>query len=163
MARKIVAEDRVKWPVNTFMPCKVPGPDSIYLICLQNGLDLIIKYLIEVYRDSVAMGHISKPWRDARVVIIPKPSKEPSTMKSYRPISPSSFMLKTFERFIDKFQREGILTRHILEIFITLFQNVLYGTKVYQYPRKISLLKKKKLITKVLLHESVGDSLLIMW
>ncbi len=32
------------------------------------GLDLIIKYLIKVYRGSIAMGLIPKPWRDVAVV-----------------------------------------------------------------------------------------------
>ncbi len=73
MARKVVTEDRVRWAVSSFMPYKAPGPDGIYPICLQKGLDLIIKHLIKVYRGSVAMGHIPEPWRDVRVVLIPKP------------------------------------------------------------------------------------------
>ncbi len=43
------------WDSNT------PGPDGIYSICLQKGLDLIIKYLILVYRGSIAMDHIPEP------------------------------------------------------------------------------------------------------
>ncbi len=62
-------EDRVRWAVNSFMPHKAPDPDAIYPICLQKGLDLIIKYLIKVYRGSIAMGHIPKPRRNVRVVL----------------------------------------------------------------------------------------------
>ncbi len=61
MARKVVMEDRVRWAVNSFMLCKVPGPDGTYPICLLKGLDLIIKYLIKIYRGSTAMDHIPKP------------------------------------------------------------------------------------------------------
>ncbi len=43
MAKKVVMEDRVRWAVNSFMPYKAPSPDGIYPICLQKGLDLIIK------------------------------------------------------------------------------------------------------------------------
>ncbi len=115
MARKVVTEDRVRWAVNTFIPYKAPGLDCIYTICLQKGLDLIIKYLIKVYGGSVAMGHIPKPWRDVRVVLIPKPNREPSLVKSYRSINLSSFMLKPLKRLMDKFLWEGALTRHPLE------------------------------------------------
>ncbi len=115
MARKVVTEDRVRWAVNSFMPYKVPGPDSIYPICLQKGLDLIIKYLIKIYRGSIAMGCIPKPWRDVRVVLIPKPDREPSLAKSYRPISLSSFRLKILERLMDRFLREGTMTKHPLQ------------------------------------------------
>ncbi len=73
MAWQVVTEDKVRWAVNSFVPYKAPGPDGIYPICLQKGLDLIIKYLIKVYRGSIAMGHIPKSWDDARVVLIPKP------------------------------------------------------------------------------------------
>ncbi len=48
MAGKVVMEDRVRWAVNTFIPYKANGPNGIYPICLQKGLDTIIKYLIKV-------------------------------------------------------------------------------------------------------------------
>ncbi len=61
MVRKAVTEDWIRWAVNSFMPYKAPDPDGIYPICLQMGLDLIIKFLIKVYRGSIAIGHILKP------------------------------------------------------------------------------------------------------
>ncbi len=41
-----------------------------YVVWLQKGLDIVIKYLIEVFRGSLAMDCIPIPWRDARVVHI---------------------------------------------------------------------------------------------
>ncbi len=76
MARNVVTEDKVGRAVETFMPHKAPGPDGIYLICLQKGLDLIIKYLIKVYRGSIAMGQLLKLWRDVRVVLIHKSGRD---------------------------------------------------------------------------------------
>ncbi len=58
------------------------------------------------------MGHIPKQWRDVRVVLIPKPGREPSLAKSYRPISLSSFMLITLQRLMGRFLREETMTRH---------------------------------------------------
>ncbi len=40
-----------------------------------------------------------------------KPDREPSVAKSYRSIGLLSFMLKTPERLMNKFLREGTLTR----------------------------------------------------
>ncbi len=65
MGREVVTEDKVRWIANTSISDKVPGLDGIYSIYLQKGLHLIIKYLIKVYRGSIAMGH-----RDVRVVLI---------------------------------------------------------------------------------------------
>ncbi len=61
MAQKVVMEGRTRQAVNSFMFYKAPDPKGIYPICLQKGLDLIIKHLIKVYRGSTAMGHIPKP------------------------------------------------------------------------------------------------------
>ncbi len=69
ITRKVVMEDRVRWAMNSFLLYNAPGPNGIYPICLQKGLDLIIKYLIKVYRGSTVMGHIPKPWKDVRGVL----------------------------------------------------------------------------------------------
>ncbi len=68
------------------------------------------------------MGHIPKPWRDVRVVVILKPGREPSWTKSYRLISLSSFMLKTLDRLMDIFLREGTITRHLLQEYQHVYQ-----------------------------------------
>ncbi len=100
-----------------FMPYEVPDPDGIYPVCLQKLLDIIIKYLTKVFRGPLAMDHIPVPWKDVRVVLIPKPGKEACLTKSYRPISLSSFTLKTLERLLDRFLRDrsqlGILYKNI--------------------------------------------------
>ncbi len=100
--------------LNSFMPYKAHGPDGTYPICLQKGLDMIIKYLIKVYRGSIT-GHIPKPRRNVRVVLIPIPGRNPSLAKFCRPISLSFFKLKTLERRTERFLREGTLTRHSLQ------------------------------------------------
>ncbi len=67
-------EDRVRRTVITLIPNKAPGPDGMYMICLQKGLDLMIKYLIKICRCSVEiMNYILKTWRDVRMVLIPIP------------------------------------------------------------------------------------------
>ncbi len=55
--KQIVTEDMRRWTVNTFMHYKELGPDDIYPVCLQEGLDITIKYLIEVFWGSLTMSH----------------------------------------------------------------------------------------------------------
>ncbi len=101
MARKVVMEDiKVRWAVNSFMSYKTSAPYSIYQMCLQKELDVI-----KVYGGSIAVAHIPKPWRDVRVVLIHKPGREFSLVKSYLPISLSSFTLKTLEKLMNIFLR----------------------------------------------------------
>ncbi len=64
---------------------------------------------------KMVMEDRAKPLRDVRVVLIPKLGRESSLVKSNRPISFLSIMLKTFERLMDRFLREETLTKHPLQ------------------------------------------------
>ena len=48
-------------------------------------------------------------WRHTRVVFIPKPGKPLTQVKSLRPISLMSFILKTLEKLLDRHIRGGVL------------------------------------------------------
>ena len=59
--------------------------------------------------------HIPSIWRKAKVIAIPKPGKEPSSPKSYRPISLLCIPYKLYERLIlDPIPR----TQHNLFLFL---------------------------------------------
>jgi hypothetical protein len=58
----------------------------------------------------MAYGNIPVEWRAVRVIFIPKPGRDPYEMaKSFRPISLTSFFLKTMERLVDSYIRAGPL------------------------------------------------------
>jgi len=61
---------------------------------------------------SLALGYITSAWSRARVVFIPKTGKKDITNhKSFRPISLTSFLLKTIEKLVDYRIRSTVL-RH---------------------------------------------------
>jgi hypothetical protein len=54
-------------------------------------------------------------WRQVKVMFNPKPGKLDYTeAKAYRPISLSSFLLKTMEKLVDRHIRDGALKMHPL-------------------------------------------------
>jgi ribonuclease HI len=114
-ANRIITPDRVKWAIRVFKPYKAPGEDGVYPAMLQEGLGILLEPLCRILRASIATGYIPKPWRLARVVFIPKPGK-PSydQAKAFRPISLTSFLLKTVERLIDRYLREHVIRMHPL-------------------------------------------------
>jgi hypothetical protein len=66
-------------------------------------------------RASYMLGYLPKAWRGVKVVFIPKAeTKDPEQHKSYRPISLTSFLLKTMEKLIDLHIRSKCLVRHPL-------------------------------------------------
>jgi hypothetical protein len=60
-------------------------------------------------RASLALGYIPISWTHIRVVFMPKPGKPLSQVKSLRPISLMSFILKTLEKLLSRHIRDGVL------------------------------------------------------
>lgn len=98
-AREIFNYQKLKWAVNSFLPYKSAGPDGIFPKLLQEGLEPLGAQLIRIFRVSYVLGYIPKAWREVKVVFIPKPGRPTyHEAKSHRPISLTSFLLKTMEK-----------------------------------------------------------------
>lgn len=109
-ATDIFSEDRIKWAISSFAPFKSGGPDGIFPKMLTESLNSTQAFLQKIFRASWEIGHIPNPWTKVKVVFIPKPGKNDYTSpKSFRPISLSSFLLKTMERLLDRYIRDVLL------------------------------------------------------
>ena len=115
LAAGIASKGRIEWAISSFGPYKTPGPDGIYPVLLQKAADLIMAPLIKIIRASFVLGHVPRAWQGTRVVFIPKAGRVGYVSpKDYRPISLTSFFLKTAERLLDRYIRDTVLTRHPL-------------------------------------------------
>ena len=112
----IVHADKIIWAIKRFKPYKSPGPDKVYPSMLQQGLEQIIPELKEIFRASLRLSHVPQVWSTTKVIFLPKPGKETyDNPKSYRPISLSSFILKTLERLVDIYLRNQVLSTNPLQ------------------------------------------------
>jgi len=110
VAARIVTYGRVGWAIDSFAPYKSPGMDGIFPALLQEGWDILIPYLIRIFCGCQATGYVPTVWRQVKVVFIPKPGRNSYCgPKDFRPISLTSFLLKTLERLVDRFLRDEIL------------------------------------------------------
>lgn len=110
LAVTIVTNRRLEWAINSFKPFKSPGSDGIYPIVVQKASSMIMKPMKEILQAVLAMGYIPGAWREVMVKFIPKPGRATyDQASSYRPISLTSFVLKTLERMCDRYIREVIL------------------------------------------------------
>jgi ribonuclease HI len=115
LARMVITYKRVDWALKTFHPYKSPGTDGIHPILLREGKEHLCSPLTHLFRASLAMGYLPEPWREARVVFIPKPGNlYGNTAKSFRPISLTSFLLKSMEKLIDRYIRDEVLSANPL-------------------------------------------------
>ena len=113
LAAKVVTLERVRWAIRTFEPLKAPGPDGIFPKMLQEGLDSLLPVVTRLFRGCIAQAHVPEEWRNTKVVFIPKPGRsEYGSAKDFRPISLTSFMLKTLERLVDSYIRCSVLDKY---------------------------------------------------
>jgi hypothetical protein len=68
---------------------------------LQELPDEGVEILTSLYRRSIQTGTVPRCWREMSVIFLPKEGKDDySSPKAYRPITLSSFLLKTMERVV---------------------------------------------------------------
>jgi hypothetical protein len=84
--------------------------DGIFPALLQEGLEVLIPYLVKIFHACLGTGYIPAIWRQVKVVFIPKPGRDfYGGPKDFRPISLTSFLLKTMERLVDRFLMDETL------------------------------------------------------
>jgi hypothetical protein len=102
VAYKMVTYGSVVWTIDSFAPYKSPEMDGIFPALLQEGWEVLVPYLVKIFCACMATGHVPATWCRVKVVFIPKPGRYSyGRPKDYRPISLTSFLLKTMERLID--------------------------------------------------------------
>jgi hypothetical protein len=103
---RVVTYRRVEWAIDSFAPCKSPGVEGIFPALLQKAQEVLIPCLSRIFRACLAIGYVPAIWRQVEVVFIPKPARNSySGPRDYRPISLTSFLLKTLGRLVDRYLR----------------------------------------------------------
>ena len=97
-----ITGELVEAAIKSFGDNKAPGPDGIKPLVLKHLPREATEQLATLYKAILATGSTPSRWRESKVVFIPKPGKKDySERRSYRPISLTSFLLKTLERLIN--------------------------------------------------------------
>lgn len=109
VASEVIDKDKIMWAINTFLPFKAAGMDGVFPALLRWSGDLLANYLVRVFQACLAHRYIPLKWREVKIMFIPKPGRGDYTQpKSFRPISLTSFFLKTLERLGDRKIRNQI-------------------------------------------------------
>lgn len=114
VANKIISYEVIDWAIQSFKPYKSPGEDGIFPALLQQGRKILIPYLVKLFRASLAWGYIPSNWSKVKVIYIPKAGRVEPHPKSFRPISLTSFLLKTLEKAVEAHLRGKILSKNPL-------------------------------------------------
>ena len=77
--------------------------DEIFLALLQNRRGILIPYLVRIFLACLAIVYVPALWCQAKVAFIPNPGRNSYCgPMDFRPISLTSFLLKTMERLVDE-------------------------------------------------------------
>jgi len=97
-----VSTEKVRRAIRSFGPFKAMGSDEIFPAMLQLGPKDLVLHLTVVIKACLSFGYTPSQWRGFKVEFIPKPGKDSyKRASSWRPISLTSFWLKTMEQIID--------------------------------------------------------------
>ena len=106
---------KARHAIGSFGPKKAAGPDGFSPIILQNLGEISLARLCSLYEACLHVGYTAKAWRTSRTIFIPKPGKKDYTqLRSFRPISLTSFLFKGMEKIIHWELEEKILSKHPL-------------------------------------------------
>lgn len=106
------SQEKVRWAINGFKAFKATGEDGIFPALLQKGLEHIVETLVSLLRASFTWNYIPTLWRKVNVIFLPKADRRSDLAKSYRPVSLTSFLLKTMEKLVDIHIRDKIASTY---------------------------------------------------
>ena len=94
--------DELATGLSLLKPAKAAGLDDVGLLTemLQHLGNKAKPWLLYMLIECTRTKHIPSIWRKAKVIAIPKPVKDPSSPKSYRPISLLRITYTLYERLI---------------------------------------------------------------
>ena len=76
------------------------GFDAVGYDLLKKVPPSFLAYITKFYGACLRLGYFPKAWKQAKTIMVPKPNKDLSSAKNYRPISLLSCLGKLFERLL---------------------------------------------------------------
>ena len=102
-ASPLVAPPTVDEVADHLSKCKTrsaAGLDGVGYALLKKAPMSYLAYIAKFFGACIRIGYFPKAWKHAKVIMVPKPNKDTSSAKNYRPISLLSCLGKLFERLL---------------------------------------------------------------
>jgi hypothetical protein len=97
---KLTTPNEVQEVIRGLKVSKAPGPNGIPNRALKHLLQRAVSFLVQICNAILLTHHFPTGWKQARVISILKPGKDPALPSSYRPISVLDTTGKLFEKIL---------------------------------------------------------------
>lgn len=91
---------------------KAPGEDGITVEVIKIVKEKVATAMHKIIESCINIGYFPMRWKISKVVMIPKPGKDPQTFKGWRPICLLDVMAKIFDKLMI-----GKIQQHMLDNF----------------------------------------------
>ena len=98
------------------------GGDHISNKMLKNLPVSYLHFLTKLFNTSMTLGHLPAAWKEATIILIPKPQKDHSTPQGYRPISLLNTLSKLLERVVYSRLEDWLVKNKVLSQFQSGFR-----------------------------------------
>jgi endonuclease/exonuclease/phosphatase family metal-dependent hydrolase len=116
-ASELTSPREIKSVIKKLGRRKTPGLDKINNVVLKNLPRKVLVFITYLFNACLMNQYFPKKWKHATVVAIPKPGKDLSDPKNYRPISLLCALSKVFERIILSRISNHIVGQNVLPDF----------------------------------------------
>ena len=86
--------------ISQINPKKAPGPDNLPGQALKSLPREGLRGILFLFNAIMRLNHFPPKWKSSKIILIPKPGKNPTLTSSYRPISLLAALSKIFERLL---------------------------------------------------------------
>jgi hypothetical protein len=123
---QVLREDVDNRPPQSIRPCdlqklinslklrKVCGIDGVPNECFRHLRRRPLEQLTHLFNHCLRLSHFPNPWKDAKVITLPNPIKDPKFTQNLCPISHLSTICKLFEKIVLKIIQKHIEERGLL-------------------------------------------------
>jgi hypothetical protein len=92
--------------LNSLKLKKACGIDGIPNECLRHLPRRLLVHLTHLFDHCIRLSHFATPWKEAKVIALPKPGKDPKLPPNLRPISILSSTAKFLKKLFSKLYKE---------------------------------------------------------
>ena len=97
-----ITRNKIKKAIQQAPPRKAPGGDEIPNLILKETIDIVLPHLHRIFNEGLTNGYCPDHFRTSVTIVLPKPGKDHSTPKGYRPIALLNTIGKAMEFIIAK-------------------------------------------------------------